>query len=181
LAGSSSHKSAFNEANPLLKFYYGNQIFLFVMCFLNESYFVLLAVKDDKDLFTAQSLLGSKIDGALGHMLTGFNWLCLAACVLKQVRPTSRGATEKDLVSPLELAGAQRHAVAPRQQEHPAHRRGPCQGQGTRLDASCFSRLFFLQVVPFASCRSACDGVAATTITLTFMLSTLQAPSNAAK
>jgi hypothetical protein len=85
LAGSSSHKSAFNEANPLLKFYYGNQIFLFIMCFLNESYFVLLAVKDDKDLYTTQTLMGTKFDGVLGHLLTGFNALCLAACVLKQV------------------------------------------------------------------------------------------------
>ena len=85
LGGSSSHKSAFNEANPLLKFYYGNQIFLFIMCLLNESFFVLLAVKDDKDLFTASSLLNTKFDGAGGHILAAFNLLCLAACVLKQV------------------------------------------------------------------------------------------------
>ena len=85
LGGSSSHKSAFNKANPLLKFYYGNQIFLFIMCFLNESYFVLLAVKDDKDLYTAQSLIGSKFEGTPGHVLAAFNWLCLGACVLKQV------------------------------------------------------------------------------------------------
>jgi hypothetical protein len=86
LMGSSSHKSAFNEANPLLRFYYGNQIFLFIMCFLNESFFVLLAVKDDKDLYNATSLIGHKFDGAVGHILTAFNMLCLAGCVLKQVR-----------------------------------------------------------------------------------------------
>ncbi len=85
LGGSSSHKSAFNEANPLLKFYYGNQVFLFIMCLLNESFFVLLAVKDDKDLFTASSLLNKNFDGAGGHILAAFNLLCLAACVLKQV------------------------------------------------------------------------------------------------
>ena len=87
LGGSSSHKSAFNEANPLLKFYYGNQKFLFIMCFLNESYFVLLAVKDEADLHTVKSLMGKQFEGALGHALTAFNWLCLAACVLKQAPP----------------------------------------------------------------------------------------------
>ena len=89
LISSSSHKSAFNEANPLLRFYYGNQKFLFIMCFLNESFFVLLAVKDNKDLFNATSLIGRQFDGALGNILAAFNMLCLAACVLKQVRSLS--------------------------------------------------------------------------------------------
>jgi hypothetical protein len=130
LAGSSSHKSAFNEANPLLKFYYGNQIFLFIMCFLNESYFVLLAVKDNQDLYNANSIMGKKVDGSLGHILAAFNFLCLGACVLKQVHPPA-AAHLRALLSP-QFSGPEPHAMASRRQKHTAHRCSSAQREGLR-------------------------------------------------
>jgi hypothetical protein len=134
LTGSSSHKSAFNEANPLLKFYYGNQIFLFIMCFLNESYFVLLAVKDDKDLYTASSLMGKKFDGPVAQMLAALNLVCLAACVLKQVQPPAAplpSPPARALLSP-HFSGSEHHAMAPRRQKHTAHRRSFAQRERLR-------------------------------------------------
>ncbi len=150
------------------------------MCFLNESYFVLLAVKDDKDLITAQSLMGKKFDGSLGHILTAFNFVCLGACVLKQVPITLSPLSKSISAESSQRPGSEPHAMASRRQEHIAHRCCSGQREGQRLIGPVPSPLSFFLFHPMhaESCmgctlclqilRGAAAAHAATQITVIF-------------